>query len=357
MWGGREIVPCAAAVFAGNVIGDCLMPSPALCLLLSLLMASAALTFRKMFLMMAALAALGAASVQISRMPPQARPSALSVAAADAKQHCSEYLEEILPPCSEETGVFKAMAVGDKSALDRELKESYRSSGAMHLLALSGLHVGTIYGIVTLLMGFAGGSLFVRHARSVFTLVFLWMFAIMTGLSPSIFRAVLMITFYELSGLLGTDRDGPTALASSALIILFLQPEAPRDISFQLSYSALIGIFVIYPRLSPLLKIKEGPVIFSRAAGRLLKYIWEAVCLSISCQATCGMLAYLHFGTFPRYFMITNLIAIPLATLVMYAIVAAVAASFIPADIALPAELLRKALHLLNSAVRLIAEM
>ena len=97
----------------------------------------------------------------------------------------------------------------------------------MHLLALSGLHVGIIYKLVELMLFFIGGSVVAKRLKSLIIVLLLWGFAITTGLSSSIFRAVLMITIHELSGWRYSDRDGLTSLAASALIITIFNPEAP----------------------------------------------------------------------------------------------------------------------------------
>ena len=237
----------------------------------------------------------------------------------------------------------------------------YRESGAMHLLALSGLHVGLIYALLAWLLRPLGGHRTARLFRSGLILVFLWTYALITGLSASISRAVLMITFYELSGLISGDRDGLSALAGSALLLTLFRPEAPRDIGFQLSYTAVLSILLLHPRLSRLLQTRS----------RLLTRIWELLSVSLCCQATCGVLAWLYFGTFPRYFLLTTLLAIPLATAVMYAIAASVASAALSSLISgaswlsslfdtlssTASAVLTWLLHLLNTLIRLIAEL
>lgn len=357
MWKGREIVFCAGALFIGNMLGDFLMPSPAVCLATSFLFATASLVFRKAPVLLVTFIALGAASLQIDRMPPKPHQSALEWRTERIKSTISGKLEEMLPEGCEETGIFKALAIGDKSSIGKDLKNAYRKSGAMHLLALSGLHVGLIYALMSFILGILGGSKAARMSRSILILAFLWQFALISGLSASIFRAVLMISFYEISGFISAERDGPAALAGSAIVIMLLQPESPRELSFQLSYSAVIGIFAIYPRLSGLLKIEKRESALLSFGGRILKYMWQTACMSISCQATCGVLAYFHFGTFPRFFLITNLIAIPLATVVMYSVVGTICASVFPGLDTIASSFLQWAIHLLNTAIRLLASL
>ncbi|MBO4525764.1 MAG: ComEC/Rec2 family competence protein, partial [Bacteroidales bacterium] len=246
------------------------------------------------------------------------------------------------------------LAIGDRSALTRDLRAAYRESGAMHLLALSGLHVGLIYALLRQLLAPLGGHQAARLLRSTVILSLLWAYALITGLSASISRAVLMISFYEISGHLSGDRDALSALFGSALILLLANPEVPRDIGFQLSYTAVLSILLLHPWLKDRLQTRS----------RLLKRTWELLSVSLCCQATCGVLAWLYFGTFPRFFLLTTLLAIPLTTAVMYAIAATVAtsalSSLLPALTTLSgaaSKLLAWLLHLLNTVIRLISEL
>lgn len=365
MWQGRELVACTLAFLAGNVWGDLLSFPPWVYLLLSLFFAFCSLHRPGWAVLLACFVALGAGAVQLGRMPPLHGPSAPALWAAEGKAAFSAWLGTLVP-AGEEQAVFRALAIGDRVALTRDLKAAYRESGAMHLLALSGLHVGLIYALLARLLRPLGGHRPARLLRSGIILVFLWTYALITGLSASISRAVLMITFYELSGLLSGDRDGLSALAGSAFLLTLFRPEAPRDIGFQLSYSAVLSILLLHPRLSRLLHTRS----------RLLTRIWELLSVSLCCQATCGVLAWIYFGTFPRYFLLTTLLAIPLATAVMYAIAASVATSALaslsagilptilsPVSTALTSlssatnTALTWLLHLLNTLIRLIASL
>lgn len=339
----------ALAFVAGDFLGGAVTLPPVFYLLAAIAAAVFSLFFKnntiRFALLMAAAAMLGAAACQVGRMPPQAAEPALQAAAGRTRAAFSAYLGTILPE-GDELAVARALAIGDKGSLTRDLRAIYRDSGAMHLLALSGLHVGIIYGILSLALSPLGGGRHLRRLRVALILSFLWVFAIISGLSPSILRAVMMITFFEISQFFSGTRNGPAALALSAILSVLLNPEAPREISFQLSYSAVIGIYLIYPRLRLMLSTRS----------RLLGYAWTTACLAISCQLTCGVLAYFYFGTFPRYFLVTNILAVPLATLVMYSLAATLLSS-----VALPsvkiwlAGTLTFALRLLNSILEVIA--
>lgn len=353
MWQGREVFLCTLAFLAGNVAGDALSFPPAVFLLLAAICAVLLWLRPCGGLSILCLFMLGAASVQTGRMPPEPELSSLMAWAARCKAGFSESLAMWFPE-GDELAVLRALSIGDKGSLTRDLRAAYRESGAMHLLALSGLHVGLVYALLSWLLKPLGGSRTARMLRSVLLLAALWAYALITGLSASISRAVLMISFYEISGLLSGDRDALAALSGSAFILMLANPEAPRDIGFQLSYTAVLSIILLHPWLSGLLRTRSP----------LLSRVWALLSMSLCCQATCGMLAWLYFGTFPRYFLLTAIMAVPLATASLYAAVTAVAlhalSAFLPiiSDASvLAAEALRWILHLLNSLIRLIASL
>ena len=344
---GRHIILCAGFFIAGNFFGG-VVALPAWCFLAAGgLTAFASLLCRRLPLMMAAIFLLGAAGLQAGRMPSgeESTPRIVEFASrvqADFSSSLSRYIPE-----GDELAVMRALAVGDKSSLTRDIRAVYRQSGAMHLLALSGLHVGIIYALIAAALSVFGGSRPVKLLRSIVILSFLWFYALVSGMSPSISRAVIMITLFEISGFVGTQRDGPSSVAASALLITLFSPESPRDIGFQLSYSAVIAIYTIYPRLRPLLQ----------TGSRVLRYVWDSICIALSCQCTCGVLGWIYFGTFPRYFLLTNIMAVPLATIVMYLIAITLLTSTVPALEPFASHLLQRAIHLLNELLSVIASL
>ncbi len=187
MWQGRGIVLCALAVLAGNVLGDLLTLSPVVYLSLSLMFAIVATWQPRRGWLLACLLMLGAASVQLGRMPSAAGPSALALWASGVKASFSTWLGGLLPP-GDERAVLQALSIGDKNGLTRDLRLAYRESGAMHLLALSGLHVGLVYALLGFLLRPLGGHRAARLLRSLLILGLLWTYALVTGMSASISR-------------------------------------------------------------------------------------------------------------------------------------------------------------------------
>ncbi|MCF0177325.1 MAG: ComEC/Rec2 family competence protein, partial [Bacteroidales bacterium] len=154
---------------------------------------------------------LGTISATVGGIP--LKESALATKGAEIQSRFSEYLERLLPEDHNgESAILKALIAGDKSSVDKELKESYRQSGAMHLLALSGLHVGIIYALLSLMLSILGNSHIARRIKCILLLSILWSYAIVTGFGPSIERAVMMITLYETGAFVSGERDMLRAL-------------------------------------------------------------------------------------------------------------------------------------------------
>ena len=223
-----------------------------------------------------------------------------------------------LPFPSETTApLLKAFLTGDRSGLPRETVQAFRGSGASHLLALSGLHIGILYLLLSKLLWPLGNSLAAKRLRYVLTLTAAGLFTLMTGASPSIVRAFMFIVLNETAQLTGRPRSPLHVLSTALLIQLVLSPGSISSVGFQLSYLAMAGIFLLYPHLDAWYPagLRFDP----------MRRIWQAAALSISCQVFTGPLAWYRFHTFPTYFLITNLLAMPLTTFLMGTAVATLA--------------------------------
>ena len=227
---------------------------------------------------------------------------------------------DALPFRHDTTGpVLKAFLTGDRSGLGKETVAVFRRSGASHLLALSGLHIGIIYTLLSKATIVFGNSPAARIVRFAVTVPAALCFTLMTGASPSIVRAFLFITLSELTQLVGRKRDPLKVFAGALIIQLAVNPAVITSVGFQLSYSAMLGIFLLFPPMQR----------WYPRSGRFdpVRKIWEAAALSIACQATTAPIAWFYFRTFPRYFLITNLLAIPLTSVTIFLAIAALALS------------------------------
>ena len=205
----------------------------------------------------------------------------------------------------------KALLTGNRSSLGADTVAVFRSSGASHILALSGLHLGVIYGVLCRIFSVFGGSRPALWTRSVLTISAAALYVRLTGASPSLVRAFLFICVNEISSHAPGRRRSPlTSFAIAITIQLTLNPQTVESVSFQLSYLAMLGILLIYPEM------KDWFPARGRRKG-LLKRIWDSMALSVSAQAFTAPVAWWHFRTFPLCFLLTNLLALPLTELLM----------------------------------------
>lgn len=218
-----------------------------------------------------------------------------------------------IPFGNERSNAFTlAIICGDKSMLSSELLADFRGSGAAHLLALSGMHLGIIYLIMRKLLSIFGNHPVVSKMRSVAIIAVTGAYTIGCGCGPSLLRAWLFITLYELAAILHRPQNPGQIFCSALIIHLALRPESALDLGFQLSYLAMVGIVFLWPRVRIWYQ------------GEIMRRIWDITSMSLCCQLFTGPLSYLHFGTFPKMFLITNLIAAPLMGVVMCCAIAAI---------------------------------
>lgn len=208
----------------------------------------------------------------------------------------------------DEFAVASALTLGYKAALDEDIKRSYSTSGAMHVLAVSGLHVGIIYIVLNYLLlyfnRFRGGPIL----KAAILLLCLWFYAILTGLSPSVMRAATMFSFVIIGTALKRPANIYNTLSASALFLILLNPNILWAVGFQLSYMAVIGIVFFQPKIYRLFYVKN----------KILDKIWALTSVSVGAQIGTFPLSLFYFNQFPGLFFVTNLFVIPLATLILY---------------------------------------
>lgn len=249
--------------------------------------------------------------MQISDLPPGGW---LGSAAMEMGSRMEAAIDRIPFKNEGTNALMKALLTGEKGNLEREVIQAFRDSGASHILALSGLHLGIIYKTISKALSIAGNTLALKRIRSIITIAACGFYTMMTGAGASISRAFLFIMLREIASMSGRSHSTGTILLSAITIQLTFSPSSIKDIGFQLSYSAIAGIVFILPWLNSFWKDHEtGKGIL----GKALRWIWNSAAMSIACQITTGPLAYHYFGTFPQHFLLTNLIAIPLTGIII----------------------------------------
>ena len=208
-----------------------------------------------------------------------------------------------------------AVLTGDRSLLDPGLTASFRNSGASHILALSGLHMGLICRLARRGTTILGNSPAARYARCSLCCGFALFYTIATGASASAQRACLFITMSELSVVSQRRHSSPAQKLNAALTLqLALRPRVITSPAFQLSYMAMAGIIFLNPVLQSWF---PQPVTRAGSSLNIPKKIWEIAAVSLSCQIFTAPVAYCHFGSFPKYFLLANLIALPLTSVMI----------------------------------------
>ncbi len=247
--------------------------------------------------------------------------------------------------------LVNALLTGDRSSLDDSVMNSFRDSGASHILALSGLHLGIIYGILLKVTSIFGKHPTVKAVRSLIIISLCGIYTLATGASPSLVRAFLFILVNETARLTHRSNNPLRVYCAALFIQTAINPQVISSTGFQLSYLAMAGIFLLYPALKKWYPQEEsaGDMLTEKGAGltesdglegvmidkgccrarrcqtswmktivsAAPRKIWDAAALTISCQVFTGPLAWWKFGTFPKYFLLTNLLSLPLTSAVM----------------------------------------
>lgn len=202
-----------------------------------------------------------------------------------------------------------ALILGYRADFSTEILQLFSSTGTIHVLSVSGLHVGVVFYLLNWLLKFMARSYRWALVRSVIILLVIWLYVLLTGMAPAILRAGLMISVFILAELFLREQSNLNTLFLSALIILLWQPHMLFDVGFQLSYMAVVGLFTLYP-----LMVESFPM-----ENKYMKTLQQYIFISIAAQLFTASLSLYYFHQFPSYFLLGNLfIALP-STLLMFA--------------------------------------
>lgn len=254
-----------------------------------------------------------------------------------------------------EYAVLSALTLGYQNELSDDLKQGFRTTGTVHVLSVSGLHVGIIYVMMTFLLGFVHRNSKYYWIKPVLIILLLWGYAFITGLPPSVVRASAMLSVFCVSEIVGRKSFSIHALFIAAFFMLLVNPFSLFDIGLQLSFMSVLSILYLHPKMSGLIKIEN----------KYIRYIWQMFALSVVAQLATFPICLYYFGTFPTYFFIANLIIVPVVSLIMYAaggIVFAKMLSFVFSDFSyylyyLPVKLLQVLISFMTYVIHLFEQL
>lgn len=208
----------------------------------------------------------------------------------------------------EDRAVVSALVIGDKSELDADTRQKFSYSGTMHILAVSGLHVAAIYLLFEKLLFFLDKKRYLRILKILILLSALWFYALIADLSPSVLRASLMFSLVGIGKLFGSRTNIYNSIFASAFLIILFAPFELFEVGFMLSYCAVLGIVALQPFIYNWFDFKN----------KLLDKIWNLSSVTLAAQIATTPISLYFFGTFPNLFFLSNLLAVPLASLILY---------------------------------------
>ena len=241
-------------------------------------------------------------------------------------------------------GLAEALLIGYKNDLDKSLLQSYTNTGVVHIVAISGLHLGLIYGLLFLISRPLQKRKNLNWLRLLLIISGLWLFSLLAGAQPSILRSALMFSCIVLGEGLSRKSSIFNTLALSAFILLCIDPFWLWDIGFQLSYIAVLSIVLFMRPVYNWFYIKN----------KLLDSIWKLVAVSIAAQILTTPISIFHFHQFPNYFLLTNIVAVPLSSLIVLGEILLCAVAWMPAVALLTGKVLTWMIGLMNGWIERI---
>lgn len=240
--------------------------------------------------------------------------------------------------------VIAAMTLGDKSYLSRQTRDLFNLSGGAHVLALSGLHLGIIYAVLTLLLPLSRRRKWLSQAL---ILTAIWTYTLIVGMGASVVRAAAMLSVLSVGIVLSRGRASLNTLSLAAIVMLSADPMSLWDVGFQLSFMAVLGILLFYRFLFGLVPVRH----------RLTRALWGMTAVSLTAQVGTAPLVMYYFGRFACYFLLTNTIVVPAATIIVYGAVVMLLTMPVPVVGKVVAAVLIAVAGVMNRTLALIASL
>ena len=247
----------------------------------------------------------------------------------------------------DEFAVLAALTLGFTDDLQPDLRASYSATGAMHILSVSGMHVGVVYIVMAFLLSFMNRSQRLKVFKGLFIMLFLWAYAFLSGMSAAVIRSAIMFSFVSLASCFERKSQIYNTIFGSAFFMLVYNPNFLYDVGFQLSYSAVLSIIFFQPIVDKLYK----------PSSKIGRFVWGTFSVSLSAQIGTTPFTLYYFQQFPNYFLLTNFVAIPLSSLVIYLAIGLLMTSFVPYLSVCVAFLLKWSLWALNHFIVWIQEL
>ncbi len=239
-------------------------------------------------------------------------------------------------------GLAEALLIGYRNDLDADISDAYANTGVIHVIAISGLHIGMLYAIFMWLTRPLNRSGRTAWLQLLIVLPLIWFFSLMTGAGASVMRSTCMFTLLGVGKLLmGRSGHPLNTLSATAFLLLSYQPYWIADIGFQLSFSAVASIMIFYE------PVKNVLIFYNPVAEKL----WEMVAITLAAQILTTPVILLYFGQFPLFFLLTNLVAIPLSSLILLGEIILCAFSFSTVTATNIGEALEHGIHWMNRYV------
>ncbi len=211
-------------------------------------------------------------------------------------------------------GVANAMILGQRDDLSNDLMQAYSAAGAIHVLSVSGLHVGVIYAVLLLMFGFLKKRGKIGKYGLMFLILgILWFYAFVTGLSSPVLRSTVMFSIFTIADIFKKYKNGYNTTAFSAFVILLFNPNFLFNVGFQLSYLAVFGMIHFQPKLNPLIVIDKKKSLFHQLGDR----IWKVTTVAVAAQIATFPITIYYFHQFPNFFILANPIVILLSSIVL----------------------------------------
>jgi competence protein ComEC len=231
----------------------------------------------------------------------------ISYALSLRKRLVEKFIQYI--PDSEASSLASTLILGYRADLNKDLIEAYSKTGTMHVLSVSGMHVGIVFLVLSFLLKAMNKNKKLILIRAIIIIGLIWFYSLLTGFSPSVCRSALMLSFVVLGKAIHKNQNTYNLMAISAFFLLLYDPFYLFDVGFQLSYLAVAGLVYFHPLIYNTLYIKN----------KIVDYIWSYSALSLAAQLATFPISVYYFHQFPMYFLLSNLLIVFPVAIIMYA--------------------------------------